>query len=70
MIVCQAVSGIENLLVTIEALAAQPKPGGKLSTFYAAMQEQHHQNQDNERQEFKFQVIYLGYLVFNIRNKL
>lgn len=39
MIVCQAVSGIENLLVTIEALAAQPKPGGKLSTFCAAMQE-------------------------------
>lgn len=56
MIVCQAVSGIENLLVTIEALAAQPKPGGKLSTFCAAMQEQRHQNQDNERQEFKFQV--------------
>jgi len=48
MIVWQAVSGIENLLITIEALEAQPKPG--------AMQEQHHQNQDNERQEFKFQV--------------
>lgn len=43
MIVCQAVSGIENLLVTIEALAAQPEPGGKLSTFCAAMQEQRHQ---------------------------
>ncbi|XP_073715742.1 zinc finger protein 862-like [Misgurnus anguillicaudatus] len=60
IILPQAVSGIENLLVTIEAFAAQPKPGGKLSTFYAAMQEQHHQNQDNERQEFKFQEVNLS----------
>ncbi|XP_048054443.1 zinc finger protein 862-like isoform X2 [Megalobrama amblycephala] len=60
IILPQAVSGIENLLVTIEALAAQPKPGGKLSTFCAAMQEQRHQNQDNERQEFKFQEVNLS----------
>lgn len=65
MIVCQAVSGIENLLVTIEALAAQPEPGGNLSTFCAAMQEQRHQWKTGVQVSSKY-----IYLVFNIRNKL
>ncbi|XP_056453175.1 TOG array regulator of axonemal microtubules protein 1-like [Gadus chalcogrammus] len=39
----QAVSGIESLLATIEAMAASPKPDGKLSEFLAAMKKQRQQ---------------------------
>ncbi|XP_056451735.1 uncharacterized protein LOC130386899 isoform X2 [Gadus chalcogrammus] len=43
VILPQAVSGIESLLATIEAMAASPKPDGKLSEFLAAMKKQRQQ---------------------------
>ena len=53
----QAVSGIESLLATMEAMAASPKPDGKLSEFLAAMKKQRQQSGGEPGAgTFKYQV--------------
>ncbi|CAL8328156.1 unnamed protein product [Gadus morhua 'NCC'] len=57
VILPQAVSGIESLLATIEAMAASPKPDGKLSEFLAAMKKQRQQRGGEPGAgTFKYQV--------------
>ncbi|KAM3877403.1 nuclear RNA export factor 1-like [Diretmus argenteus] len=61
VILPQAVSGVESLLATIEAMAARPKPDGKLSEFLAAMKKQHQQKGGEPgRQWFKYQEVTLS----------
>ncbi|XP_029915000.1 zinc finger protein 862-like [Myripristis murdjan] len=61
VILPQAVSGIESLLATTEAMAASPKPDGKLSEFLAAMKKQRQQTWgESGTGRFKFQEVTLS----------
>ncbi|KAI4876128.1 hypothetical protein NFI96_026519 [Prochilodus magdalenae] len=55
IILPQAVCGLEQLLVTTEAMAARPKPGGRLSEFLADIRLQRRQQEEGEMAVYKFQ---------------
>ena len=65
----QAVSGIESLLITIEAMAARPKPDGKLSEFLAAMKKQR-QQEGGEPGRFMYQVYHIIYCSLYIKSNV
>ncbi|KAJ8365052.1 hypothetical protein SKAU_G00138830 [Synaphobranchus kaupii] len=64
VILPQAVSSLENLILTIEAMAVRPCHGGRLASFHAAMkrqrgareQEQEEEQEEGIRPEFKYRL--------------